>query len=85
MCIINFLKLFCPKIYCYFSSFLKSTKVAEYCLYQNFEISQAFHLNDKFIGIVCRADDLLLLSPTLDGLQEMVKTWGIRHQEQPEI
>ena len=33
MCIINFLKLFCPKIYCYFSSFLKSTKVAEYCLY----------------------------------------------------
>ena len=33
MCIINFLKLFCPKIYCYFSSFLNSTKVAEYCLY----------------------------------------------------
>ena len=33
MCTINFLKLFCPKIYCYFSSFLKSTKVAEYCLY----------------------------------------------------
>ena len=31
-------------------------------------------MNDKFIGIVGYADDLLLLSPTLDGLQEMVKT-----------
>ena len=31
-------------------------------------------VNDKFIGIVGYADDLLLLSPTLDRLQEMVKT-----------
>ena len=31
-------------------------------------------VNDKFIGIVGYAGDLLLLLPTLDGLQEMVKT-----------
>ena len=31
-------------------------------------------VNDKFIGIVGYDDDLLLLPPTLDGLQEMVKT-----------
>ena len=31
-------------------------------------------VNDKSIGIVGYADDLLLLSPTLDGLQEMVNT-----------
>ena len=30
--------------------------------------------NDKFIGIVGYADDLLLLSPTLHALQEMAKT-----------
>ena len=32
------------------------------------------YINVKFIGIVGYADDLLVLSPTLDGLQEMVKT-----------
>ena len=31
-------------------------------------------VNEKFIGIVGYADDFLLLSPTLDVLQEMVKT-----------
>jgi len=31
-------------------------------------------VNDIFIGIVGYADDILLLSPTLDGLQEMVNT-----------
>ena len=51
-----------------------------YCIY----IDDLFHLlrkrrtgcwvNDAFIGIVGYADDLLLLSPTLDGLQQMVKT-----------
>ena len=29
---------------------------------------------NKFIGIIGYADDLILLSPTIDGLQEMVKT-----------
>ena len=28
-----------------------------------------------FVGIVGYADDLLLLSPTMDGLQDMVKTY----------
>ena len=31
-------------------------------------------INDMFIGIVGYADDLLLLSPTIDGLQDMIKT-----------
>ena len=31
-------------------------------------------VNNMFIGIVGYADDLLLLSPTIEGLQEMVKT-----------
>ena len=31
-------------------------------------------IDNMFVGIVGYADDLLLLSPTMDGLQEMVKT-----------
>ena len=31
-------------------------------------------IDNVFVGIVGYADDLLLLSPTMDGLQEMVRT-----------
>ena len=31
-------------------------------------------MNGTYVGIVAYADDLLLLSPTLNGLQEMTKT-----------
>ena len=31
-------------------------------------------VNGTYVGIVAYADDLMLLSPTLDGLQEMTKT-----------
>ena len=33
-------------------------------------------MEGKFVGILGYADDLLLLSPSLDGLQEMIKSWG---------
>ncbi|MEO2160307.1 MAG: reverse transcriptase domain-containing protein, partial [bacterium] len=33
-------------------------------------------INNEFYGILGYADDLFLLSPTLDGLQDMVKTCG---------
>ena len=31
-------------------------------------------LNGNFVGVIVYADDIILLSPTLDGLQEMIKT-----------
>ena len=31
-------------------------------------------VNGNYVGIVAYADDLLLLSPTINGLQEMTKT-----------
>ena len=34
-------------------------------------------VNGEYVGIVTYADDLLLISPTLDGLQEMIKTCEI--------
>ena len=34
-------------------------------------------INNDFFGIIGYADDLLLLSPTYDGLQDMVNTCGI--------
>ena len=34
-------------------------------------------VNGEYVGIVAYADDLLLLSPTLDGLQDMIKTCEI--------
>ena len=33
-------------------------------------------MKGKFVGILGYADDLLLLSPSLDGLQEMIKSCG---------
>ena len=33
-----------------------------------------FWLNGNFVGVIVYADDIVLLSPTLDGLQEMIKT-----------
>ncbi len=51
-----------------------------YCIYIN-DVFKALRrkktgcwVDDTYIGILGYADDLLLLSPTLDGLQEMVKT-----------
>ena len=31
-------------------------------------------INGNFVGVIVYADDIILLSPTLDGLQEMIKT-----------
>ena len=50
-----------------------------YCVYTDglFKLLRKFRtgcwMNGSFAGIVGYADDLLLLSPTIDGLQEMVK------------
>ena len=50
-----------------------------YCVYTNglFEklrkLKIGCHVNQTFVGVVGYADDLLLLSPSIDGLQEMLK------------
>ena len=51
-----------------------------YCIYTDdlFELLRkkktGCWMNNAFVGILGYADDLLLLSPTLDGLQSMFKT-----------
>ena len=39
-----------------------------------FDLTPMHHLNGDFVGIVRYADDNFLMSPTLDGLQEMLDT-----------